>query len=140
MTKKTEKPAAKKTATKPAAKKVAKKPAVKKRPMKMDAPPERAPEAVVKQPGAPGFLGSATAESIMNQRLGVLASECTLSYVPHMEDIRKALTQFHRYDVIARHQDGENILHYKFQLDHHGRMIPDQVLDKVNFKLTQRGM
>lgn len=141
MAKKIEKkPAAKKPAApkkavkKPAAKKVLKKVDTGARRMDVPPPPE------VKQPGAVGFLGSATAESIMKQRLGSLANDCDLSYVPHMEDIRKALTSFYRYDVIARHKDGDVVLHYKFQLDHHGRMIPDQVVDKVNIKLTQKGL
>lgn len=128
MAKKVEKKPAKKTAAKKTA---VKKPAAKKAVKKVDE---------VKQPGAPGFLGSVTAENIMKQRLGMLANECDFSYVPHMDDIRSALTQFSRYDIIARHKDGDTVLHYKFQLDHHGRMIPDQVVDRVNLKLTQKGL
>jgi hypothetical protein len=118
---------------KPAAvkKPVAKKKVVKKAKVEVPAP---------RKPGADGFMGSVNAENIMRQRLGLLAEDCEYSYVPHMEDIKKSATTFYRYEIVARHKDGDVVLHYRFQLDHNGRMVPDQVLDHVNLKLTQKGL
>jgi hypothetical protein len=90
---------------------------------------------------AVGFFGSEGVESFVKNKLGALVNECDISFVPHDEDIRKAAKQFYRYDVIVRHRDDKDVvLHYKYQLDHHGRMIPDQVADRVLFKMTQRGL
>lgn len=88
---------------------------------------------------AEGFFGSEGVESYIKNKLGGLAKDCEISFVPHNDDIRSAAKQFFRYDVIVRHKDGDNILHYKYQLDHNGRMIPDQVMDRVTFKMTQKG-
>lgn len=93
-----------------------------------------------RQSGAEGFIGSINAENIMKQRLGLLADDCEYSYVPHVEDIKAARKEFYRYEIVAKHKDGDVVLHYRFQLDHNGRMAPDQVVDKVNLKLTQKGL
>jgi hypothetical protein len=88
---------------------------------------------------AEGFFGSEGVESFIKNKLGGLAKDCDISYVPHPEDIRKGAAKFFRYDVIVAHKDGDKILHYKYQLDHNGRMIPDQVLDRVTYKMTEKG-
>jgi hypothetical protein len=90
---------------------------------------------------AAGFFGSEGVESFMKDKVGsALMAECNISFVPHDDDIRKGAKQFYRYDVMVRHNDGDMVLHYKYQLDHNGRMIPDQVVDRVVFKTTQKGM
>lgn len=124
----------KKKVTKP----VAKKKPVTKKSCKGGACKQPAPTP--RQPGAEGFMGSVNAENIMRQRLGLLAEDCDYSYVPHLEDIKAARKEFFRYEIVAKHKDGDVVLHYRFQLDHNGRMVPDQVVDKVNFKLTQKGL
>lgn len=85
------------------------------------------------------FFGSEGVESYIKGKLGGLFKECKLSYVPHQDDIRKGVKQFYRYDLTVHHNDGDLVLHYKYQMDNNGRMIPEQVVDRVIFKMTQKG-
>lgn len=89
---------------------------------------------------ASGFFGSEGVESYIRNKVGSLMKECSISYVPNPDDIRKGLKSFIRYDVMVHHNDGDLVLHYKYQLDHNGRMIPDQVVDRVTLKMVQQGL